>query len=186
MVVGIYPALIGNPSVGKSGVKANENLPICYKGTVFLSYNNPDLDVAKKLKKLLQAEGIRSIWFDKDNLGAGEHEILIKKEIRSCKVFIPLISNHSLSASADSFVKKVEWESIKIRFNYNELNRDEIEEGDRFQLIPVVLDNTDRSDSRIPAFMQKFSMWNYPQDRERIVEVIQNALISFKRDNRSV
>jgi len=128
------------------------------------------------LKKLLQDRGIRCVWFDKDDLEAGEHESLITGEIKNCRVFIPLISNHSLSAAADSYVKRVEWASIEGRFNadkyYGEI---------KFQLVPVVLDNTDRGDDRIAGYMRKFSMWNFPQDRERIIEVIQKALTSSKK-----
>jgi hypothetical protein len=149
--------------------------PILYEGTVFLSYNISDLEMAGQLKKLLLAEGIRSVWFDKDDLGAGEHEALITEEIKKCQVFIPLISNHSLSAAADSYVKRVEWASIEGRFN-----ADKYYGKIKFQLVPVVLDNTDRSDNRIPAFMRNFSMWNFPQDRERIIEVIRKELTSRK------
>jgi hypothetical protein len=156
-------------------VKAKKELPPRYEGTVFLSYNTPDLEMAEQLKKLLLVKGIRSVWFDKDDLGVGEHESRIKEEIKKCKVFIPLISNHSLSAPDNSYVKRVEWASILGRFD-----ADKYYGECRFQLIPIVIDNTDRSDDRIPKFMRDFTMLDFPKDRGRIIEVIQKELTPRK------
>jgi len=156
-------------------IEAYENFPIRYEGTVFLSYNIPDLELARQLKKLLLAEGIRSVWFDKDDLGAGKHKDLIKEEITKCKVFIPLLSNHSLSAADNSYVKEVEWASIEGRIKYNEQN-----EGRSFQLIPIVVDNTDRKDNRIPKFMRDFTMWDFQKNREHIIEGVRKELTPLK------
>ncbi|MGE5342018.1 MAG: toll/interleukin-1 receptor domain-containing protein [Candidatus Omnitrophota bacterium] len=149
---------------------ALKNQPIQYQGTVFLSYNHPDRETAKELKKLLRAAGIRNVWFDIDDLNVGEHRINIENEIKKCDIFIPLISNHSLTHT-DSYVRTVEWALIKGRWDadkyYGKLN---------FQLIPVIIDDTERGDKRIPKFMRKFAMWNFPGNKECLLDMICKAL----------
>ena len=159
---------------------AKKELPPRYEGTVFLSYNTPDLEIARQLKKLLLDRGIKSPWFDKDDLEAGEHKSLIKEEIKKCNVFIPLISNHSLSAADNSYVKEVEWATIQDRNTAEKYYEENYHVERGFQLIPIVVDNTDRCDDRIPAFMRKFSMWKFPEEQERIIEVIQKELTPRK------
>lgn len=151
---------------------AQKNLPIHYEGTVFLSYNSPDAAVAKRLKKILRAEGIRHVWFDKEDLKIGKHEPQIREEIRNCKVFIPLISNHALSVSPtnESYFRDKEWKYIEGRLEYDE-NKER-----NFLLFPIVIDDTAHNDSRIPKFMRDFVIRHFPQEQERIVVDIKKEL----------
>ncbi|MCP5105222.1 MAG: TIR domain-containing protein [bacterium] len=147
-----------------------ENRPIQYDGSVFLSYNHPDQDKVKALKKRLKAKGIRNVWFDVDDLASGEHQTLIDEEIKKCKVFIPLISNNSLSNN-ESYTWKVEWAGIESR-----LMADKYYGKMSVRVIPVVLDDTPRNDERIPGFMRDFSIWELETNKDRIVEEIANVL----------
>lgn len=147
-----------------------EHRPIQYEGTVFLSYNHPDQEKVKTLKKLLRAKGIRNVWFDIEDLDAGEHKKLIASEIKKCKVFIPLISNNSLTNN-QSYTWKVEWAGIEAR-----LMADKYYDNISFQIIPIILDDTARDDKRIPSFMRDFSIWNLDQDTERLLEEISKTL----------
>lgn len=144
--------------------------PIKYQGTVFLSYNNPDREIARTLKKRLRAKGVRNVWFDIDDLDIGKHREKIEDEIIKCDIFIPLISNNSLT-NENSYTRTVEWACIEGR-----LSADKIYKRSTFKLVPIIIDDTDRSDKRIPGYMRKFAMWNLRQDLERIIEVITGAL----------
>jgi hypothetical protein len=147
-----------------------ENRPIQYEGSVFLSYNHPDQEKVKTLKKLLRAEGIRNAWFDIEDLASGEHQALIEDEIKKCKVFIPLISNNSLTNN-ESYTWKVEWAGIEAR-----LMADKYYGKMSFQVIPIVLDDTPRNDERIPKYMRDFSIWDLDKNKDRIIEEITNVL----------
>ncbi|MCP4229628.1 MAG: TIR domain-containing protein, partial [bacterium] len=122
------------------------------------------------LKKRLKAKGIRNVWFDVDDLASGEHQTLIDEEIKKCKVFIPLISNNSLSNN-ESYTWKVEWAGIESR-----LMADKYYGKMSVRVIPVVLDDTPRNDERIPGFMRDFSIWELETNKDRIVEEIANVL----------
>ena len=147
-----------------------ENRPIQYEGSVFLSYNHPDQERVKTLKKILRAEGIRNAWFDIEDLASGEHQALIEDEIKKCKVFIPLISNNSLSNN-ESYTWKVEWAGIEAR-----LMADKYYGKMSFQIIPIVLDDTPRNDERIPKYMRDFSIWDLDKNKDRIIEEITKVL----------
>jgi hypothetical protein len=147
-----------------------EKQPIKYRETVFLSYNNPDRESARTLKKQLRAKGVRNVWFDIDDLDIGKHREKIEDEIKKCDIFIPLISNNSLT-NTRSYTRTVEWTCIEGR-----LSADKFYNRSTFNLVPIIIDDTDRSDKRIPGFMREFTMWNLQQDQERIIEVITGAL----------
>jgi hypothetical protein len=144
--------------------------PIKYKEMVFLSYNNPDREWAKILKKRLKAKGVRNVWFDIDDLDIGKHQENIESEIRKCDIFIPLISNNSLT-NTRSYTQTVEWTCIEGR-----LSADKYYRQSTFKLVPIIIDETERSDERIPGFMREFAIWNLQQDQERIFELLTGAL----------
>ncbi|HLP46913.1 MAG TPA: toll/interleukin-1 receptor domain-containing protein [Candidatus Kapabacteria bacterium] len=149
---------------------SSQNHPVQYEGSVFLSYNHPDMEKAKTLKQLLKANGIRNAWFDIDDLHAGEHQALIDEEIKKCKVFIPLISNNSLTNN-QSYMWKFECPGIEGR-----LNADKYYGKMSFQIIPIVLDNTARNDERIPKFMRDFTIWDLDKNKDKIIEEITKVL----------
>lgn len=147
-----------------------QNQSVRYEGSVFLSYNHPDQAKVKTLKQLLRAKGIRNAWFDIEDLASGEHQVLIEEEIKKCKVFIPLISNNSLTNN-QSYTWKVEWAGIEGR-----LMADKYYGKMSFQIIPIVLDNTARNDERIPRYMRDFSIWDLDKNKDRIIEEIIKVL----------
>lgn len=147
-----------------------KNKPPQYEGTVFLSYNNPDREKAESLKKLLSMKGIRHVWFDIDDMKIGKHQEEIEEEIKKCKIFIPLISNNSLT-NTNSYVRTVEWRSIEGR-----VKADKYYGKKSFELVPIIIDDTDKKDERIPEFMKEYASWKFPQEQEKIIEEIKNTL----------
>lgn len=122
------------------------------------------------MKKRLRAKGVRNVWFDIDDLDIGKHREKIEDEIKKCDIFIPLISNNSLK-NKNSYTRTVEWPCIEGR-----LSADKFYNRSTFKLVPIIIDDTDRSDKRIPGYMREFTMWNLRQDQECIIEVITGAL----------
>jgi hypothetical protein len=153
-----------------------KSIPPRFEGTVFLSYYNKDREKVKYFKGMLRARGIQNVWFDIDDLEAGEHQKLIESEIKKCKIFIPLISSQALDHTT-GYMWQVEWAAIEKRL---EIDKKIIEfyGGDKFsfQLIPCVLDNTAFGDERIPDFMKSFSIWNLTQDQDKVIAEIEKYL----------
>jgi hypothetical protein len=59
---------------------------------VFLSYASEDADVAQRICAALRAAGIE-VWFDQSELRGGDAwDSAIRKQIKACTLFIPLIS----------------------------------------------------------------------------------------------
>ncbi len=62
---------------------------------VFLSYASEDAEPAQRICAALQAAGIE-VWFDRSELRGGDAwDTAIRKQIKSCALFIPIISNNT-------------------------------------------------------------------------------------------
>jgi hypothetical protein len=62
---------------------------------IFLSYASQDTDAAARLCAALRAAGIE-VWFDQSELRGGEvWDATIRRQIKSCALFVPLISNNT-------------------------------------------------------------------------------------------
>lgn len=153
-----------------------KSIPPRFEGTVFLSYYNKDREKVKYFKGMLRARGIQNVWFDIDDLEAGEHRKLIESEIKKCKIFIPLISTQGLDHTG-GYMWQVEWAAIEKRLEIDKSNM-EFYGGDEltFQLIPCILDNTAFGDERIPDFMKRFSIWNLNRDQDKVIAEIEKYL----------
>ncbi|MFC2146170.1 toll/interleukin-1 receptor domain-containing protein [Acidobacteriota bacterium] len=142
---------------------------IQYEGTVFISYYNPkNLKDAENLKDSLKDECIKT-WFDKENLESGEHKKIIRKNIRDCKVFVPIISDDILKAP-ESYARKIEWSIAEYIFEFNR------KFDQQFNIIPCITDNTDRKDMRIPDFIKEFTSFNLRTDMAKILGEIKSKL----------
>jgi hypothetical protein len=143
-----------------------ENRPIQYDGTVFLSYHHKDRPHVDRFKKLLRAKGIRNVWFDIDDLHAGEHKDLIEEEIKKCNVFVPMISDSCLE-NPECYTQKVEWKAVEFR-----LQADKYYGKMSFHVVPCIVDKIARNDERIPEYFRAFSTWDLDQDNEKMAEEI--------------
>jgi hypothetical protein len=64
-------------------------------GAVFLSYASEDAEAAERIATALRAGGIE-VWFDRSELRGGDvWDQSIRRQIRSCALFIPVISRHT-------------------------------------------------------------------------------------------
>jgi len=66
--------------------------------TVFLSYASADREAARVLRDALPTLGLE-VWYDESELGGGEiWDQKIRKQIRECDYFMPLISAQTEAA----------------------------------------------------------------------------------------
>ncbi len=108
--------------------------------TVFLSYASADREAARILKDALLTFGLE-VWYDESELGGGEAwDQKIRKQIRECDYFMPLISGQT-EARHEGYFRR-EWRLA--------VERTLDMADDHAFLLPVVIDDTAQSGARVP------------------------------------
>jgi hypothetical protein len=108
--------------------------------TVFLSYASEDREAARALKDALPAFGLE-VWYDESELGGGElWDQKIRKQIRDCDYFMPLISAQT-EARHEGYFRR-EWRLA--------VERTLDMADDHPFLLPVVIDDTSQAGARVP------------------------------------
>jgi TIR domain len=116
------------------------NSPDHLDQAVFLSYASEDQGAAARICEGLRAAGIE-VWFDRSELRGGDAwDATIRRQIKSCALFIPVISVNAHSRAEGYF--RLEWKLA--------IDRSHLMASDRAYLVPVVVDDTPESDERIP------------------------------------
>jgi TolB-like protein/tetratricopeptide (TPR) repeat protein len=112
---------------------------------VFLSYASQDSEAAQSLCNALRAAGIE-VWFDRSELRGGDAwDQKIRREIRDCALFIPLISAHTAARAEGYF--RLEWSLADARSHMIARNKAFI--------VPVCLDQTPESGADVPESFQR-------------------------------
>jgi hypothetical protein len=149
-----------------AGAKADEMKP----GSVFLSYASQDATAVKKLRDVLEAAGVE-VWFDQRRLeGGDDFDQQIKKNIRACSLFLPVISANTQARHEGYF--RLEWTLAAERSKL-------IAETVPF-ILPVVIDPVSETDALVPErFLQV--QWtrlpggdSTPEFMERMVRLIRD------------
>jgi len=107
---------------------------------VFLSYASEDAEAAERICAGLRNAGIE-VWFDQNELrGGAAWDSAIKKQIKACALFIPIISANSRARVEGYF--RFEWKLA--------VDRSHLMAAEKAFLLPVVIDGTDEVDARVP------------------------------------
>jgi tetratricopeptide (TPR) repeat protein/TolB-like protein len=107
---------------------------------VFLSYASEDAAAAQKICTALRTAGVE-VWFDQSELRGGDSwDAMIRRQIKTCALFIPIISANSHARAEGYF--RLEWKLA--------VDRSHLIAADRAFLVPVVIDGTPEHDERIP------------------------------------
>jgi TolB-like protein len=108
--------------------------------TVFLSYASGDRTAAQVLRDALPAFGLE-VWYDESDLTGGDAwDHKIRKQIRECDFFMPVISAQT-EARTEGYFRR-EWRLA--------VERTLDMADDRTFLLPVVIDDTQQSGARVP------------------------------------
>jgi hypothetical protein len=143
--VGVPPSALsgveGPPVGGPPALSATELKP----GSVFLSYASQDAGAVSKLRDALGAAGI-DVWLDQRHLGGGDDfDQQIKRNIRACSLFIPVISANTQARHEGYF--RLEWSLAAERAKL-------IAETIPF-ILPVAVDPVLENDALVPErFLQ--------------------------------
>jgi len=107
---------------------------------VFLSYASQDAQAASRICEALRAAGIE-VWFDQSELRGGDAwDHSIRRQIKSCALFIALISKNTRDRDEGYF--RLEWKLA--------VDRSHLMAADKAFLLPVVIDDTPKADERTP------------------------------------
>ena len=107
---------------------------------VFLSYASQDADAALKICESLRAAGIE-VWLDQSELRGGDAwDAAIRKQIKTCALFLPVISANSTARSEGYF--RLEWKLA--------VDRSHMMAAERTFILPVVIDGVREADALVP------------------------------------
>ena len=114
--------------------------PASANRAVFLSYASQDAEPAKRVCEALRSAGLE-VWFDQSELRGGDAwDQSIRSQIRSCALFVPVISRHTQARLEGYF--RLEWRLADQRTHL-------MAKGRPF-LVPVVVDDTPDAEARVP------------------------------------
>jgi TIR domain len=107
---------------------------------VFLSYASQDAEAAQHLCEALRNAGVE-VWFDQSELRGGDTwDASIRRQIKSCALFIPVISRNTHARDEGYF--RLEWKLA--------VDRSHLMTANRPFLVPVVIDDISGQDEQVP------------------------------------
>ena len=119
---------------------------------VFLSYASQDAEAARRICEALRAAGLE-VWFDQSALRGGDvWDQAIRKQIKSCALFIPVISHATHDRREGYF--RLEWKLA--------VDRSHLMDAEMTFLLPVVIDDTREDDGRVPERFREVQWTRLP------------------------
>jgi predicted ATPase len=137
-------------------------------GAVFLSYASEDAEAAHRICEALRAAGVE-VWFDQSELRGGDAwDAAIRKQIKACGLFIPIISANT-DARAEGYFR-LEWKLA--------VDRSHLMSSDRAFLLPVVIDNLTEPDARVPDRFRELQWTTVLEGKapQELVDTVQRLL----------
>ena len=117
---------------------------------IFLSYSSQDADTARRICDALRAAGLE-VWFDQSELRGGDAwDASIRKQIKECALFVPMISASTNTRSEGYF--RLEWKLA--------VDRSHLMATERAFLLPVVIDDTSEALALVPDKFREVQ-WTY-------------------------
>ncbi|HEY6618027.1 MAG TPA: TIR domain-containing protein [Steroidobacteraceae bacterium] len=111
-----------------------------------------DAAAAERIATNLRAAGIE-IWFDQSELRGGDAwDSSIRKQIKACALFIPIISHNTHDRDEGYF--RLEWKLA--------VDRSHLMVADRPFLVPVVIDDTSDKDDKVPERFRELQWTRLP------------------------
>src|SRR5579862_6782219 len=122
-------------------------------GAVFLSYASQDAQAARRICDALREAGIE-VWFDQSELRGGDAwDRAIRKQIKTCLLFIPVISKNTHDRDEGYF--RLEWKLA--------VDRSHLMTGNKAFLLPVVVDDTRDDDEQVPDKFRELQWSRLPR-----------------------
>jgi TolB-like protein/Tfp pilus assembly protein PilF len=135
---------------------------------VFLSYASQDAEAAQRICEALSGAGIE-VWFDQSELRGGDAwDQSIRRQIKNCALFIPVISRHTHERREGYF--RLEWNLA--------VDRSRLISTTQAFLVPVVIDDIREDDEEVPEKIRDVHWTRLPggETPPAFVERIQRLL----------
>ena len=136
---------------------------------VFLSYASQDAEAALQLCNALRQASVE-VWFDQSELRGGDAwDASIRRQIKACALFIPIISRHTHTRDEGYF--RLEWKLA--------VDRSHLMVADRPFLLPVVIDDTSDRDEKVPDRFRDVQWTRLPggKNADPFVERVRRLLL---------
>ncbi len=125
---------------------------------VFLSYASQDAQAARHICESLRAAGIE-VWFDQSELRGGEAwDQKIRREVRDCALFMPVISANTASRPEGYF--RLEWAVADQRTQMMARNK--------VFIVPVCVDATAEGTADLPESFHRVQWTRLPAGAQRL------------------
>jgi TIR domain len=122
---------------------------------VFVSYTSQDAEAARRICESLRAAGIE-VWLDQSELRGGDAwDSAIRKQIKACALFLPVISANTSARSEGYF--RLEWKLA--------VDRSHLMAAERAFILPVVIDGTLEGDALVPDRFREVQWTSFPAGR---------------------
>jgi TolB-like protein/Tfp pilus assembly protein PilF len=122
---------------------------------VFVSYTSQDAEAAKRICESLRAAGIE-VWLDQSELRGGDAwDSAIRKQIKACALFLPIISANASGRSEGYF--RLEWKLA--------VDRSHLMAAERAFILPVVIDGALEGDALVPDRFREVQWTSCPAGR---------------------
>jgi adenylate cyclase len=119
---------------------------------VFISYASQDVAAAARICSALRQAGLE-VWFDQSELRGGDvWDQRIRREIRDCTLFMPVISANTASRQEGYF--RLEWDLAD--------HRTHMMARDRAFIVPVCLDATKEAGTDVPESFHRVQWTRLP------------------------
>jgi TolB-like protein len=123
--------------------------------SVFVSYASDDREAARSIGDALTSFGL-DVWLDQSELGGGDAwDQKIRKQIRECDYFMPIISART-EARLEGYFRR-EWRLA--------VERTLDMADDHLFLLPLVIDDTNESQARVPEKFLTVQWLRLPEGR---------------------
>ena len=127
-------------------------MPDSANQAIFISYAREDTDAARRIADALRSSGLE-VWFDQNELRGGDTwDQKIRRQIKECALFIPIISAHTQGRKEGYF--RLEWKLAAERTHL-------MAEGVPF-IAPVVVDATTEAGALAPAEFMRVQWTRLP------------------------
>ena len=124
---------------------------------IFLSYASQDAEAARRICEALRAAGLE-VWFDQSELRGGDAwDASIRKQIKECALFVPIISSNTNSREEGYF--RLEWKLA--------VDRSHLMADNKAFFVPVMLGDVAEAAALVPdAFRTR--QWSRLNDNAAI------------------
>jgi len=139
---------------------------------VFLSYASQDAGAARRICDALRAAGAE-VWFDQSSLRGGDAwDASIRRQIKSCALFIPVISRNTHQREEGYF--RLEWKLA--------VDRSHLMTASRAFLVPVAIDDVRDDDEHVPDRFRELQ-WTRLPGGETTAEFVERVLRLLAHDD---